>query len=151
MFAALALATTVTTVVARSDDSYAVPQTERSVLEGRCHGRALKLIEQQGRMTLVVDDRTMDITSARFASSYVAGSYLGRFTIACRRADRGFSINFFGMQIARDGSSVAAGGSMAYDDAISVTDDAAIGPQSDLNLYQFNMRRNEYWGQQLGQ
>jgi|GEM_PF-2289097 len=144
MLAVLTLAATATTVVVGTADSYSVPLTERTVLEARCHGRALKLIEQQGRMTLVVDDQAIDITAVRFGSNYVTGSDQGRFTIACRRADRGFSINFFGVHIAQDGASVTSAGSPTYGDSLSVLGDAAIRPRQDINLRQFNMKRNQY-------
>ncbi|EKU80035.1 hypothetical protein [Massilia timonae] len=47
-----------TTVIVSSDDSYHVPQIERSILEGKCQDRELKLTEQRGKMTLAVDGET---------------------------------------------------------------------------------------------
>lgn len=142
--ALLLAAASTTTVVVSSDDSYHVPQVERSVLEGRCNDREIKLTEQRGRMTLALNGDSRDISASTFAKSYLSGSYLGRFTIACRRGNKGFSLNFFGVEVPKDGSPVTVAGSIGYDASQAVTTDSAI-TRKEINLYQFNVRRNQLW------
>ena len=142
--ALLLAAASTTTVIVSSDDSYHVPQIERSILEGKCQDRELKLTEQRGKMTLAVNGETRDISGSTFARSYLSGSYLGRFTIACRRDNKGFSLNFFGVEVPKAGAPVPAAGSIGYDSTLSVTSDSAIIRQ-EIDLYQFNVRRNGYW------
>lgn len=145
MFTALLFAAaSTTTVVVSSDDSYHVPQIERSILEGKCQARELKLTEQRGKMTLAVDGETRDISDSGFAKSYLSGSYLGRFTIACRKDNKGFSLNFFGVEVPKAGPPVPVAGSIGYNATLSITADAAIA-RHEIDLYQFNIRRNGYW------
>jgi hypothetical protein len=142
--ALLLAATSTTTVIVSSDDSYHVPQVERSVLEGRCNDREIKLTEQRGKMTLAVNGDARDISGSTFAKSYLSGSYLGRFTIACRRDNKGFSLNFFGVEVPKDGSPVTVAGSINYDTSQALITDSPI-TRKEINLYQFNARRNQLW------
>lgn len=142
--ALLFTAASTTTVIVSSDDSYHVPQFERSILEGKCLDREIKLTEQREKMTLTVGAETRDISGSSFASSYLRGSYLGRFTISCRRDNKGFSLNFFGVEVPKEGTPITAAGSIGYDSTLSNTSDFAIRRQ-EINLYQFSLRRNELW------
>ena len=142
--ALLLAAASTTTVVVSSDDSYHVPQVERSVLEGRCNDREIKLTEQRGKMTLAVNGEARDISGSTFGKSYLGGSYIGRFTIACRRDSKGFSLNFFGVEVPKDGSPETVAGSLNYDASQAVITGSAI-TRHEINLYQFNARRNQLW------
>ena len=144
MLTAMLLAAATTTVVVSTDDSFHVPQVERLVLEAQCNDREIKVIEQKGTMSLVVDGKTRDISGSAFAMSYSSGSFLGRFTVACRRDNKGFSLNFFGVDVPQEGAPVTAAGSIAFDSSVSTTADQAIA-RTAINLYQFNKRRSEYW------
>lgn len=134
-----------TTVIAVADDRYRIPHTERAVLEGTCYEREIRLTEQRGTLTLDVDGNKHEIGATSFAKSYLTGSYLGRFTFACRRDGRGFSINFFGVEIPRNGVPKPSAGSVSYDASMSISNDTAIKDAEGMNLYEFNLRRNEYW------
>lgn len=142
MFKALLLSATVIVI---ADDSYRVPQMERAVLEGKCYDREIRLVEERGALSLYVDGNNHDISATAFVRSYLKGSYLGRFTIACKRNGDGFSVNFFGVEIPRTGAPLSSIGSISFNGSMATSLDVAIVPEEDLNLYQFNMRRNEYW------
>lgn len=130
--------------IVSSDDSFHVLQVERSVLEGRCNDREIKLTEQRGKMTLTVNGEARDISGSTFGKSYLAGSFIGRFTIACRRDSKGFSLNFFGVEVPRDGLPVTVAGSFNYDASQAVITGSAI-TRNEVDLYQFNARRNQLW------
>jgi hypothetical protein len=134
-----------TVIIVNADDSYHVPQVERTVLEGNCYEREIKLTEQRGALTLSVDNKEHDIATTSFAKSYVLGSYLGRFTYACRKDGKGFSVNFLGVEIPQSGPPRPSAGSVSYDKTMSVSSDSPIKYADDINLYRFNIRRSEYW------
>lgn len=133
-----------TQVIASTGDHYHVPQAERSVLEARCYEREVRFTEERGRMDVAVDGKVRHIGDTAFARSYASGSYLGRFTVACRTGGGGFTLSFFGVDIPREGAIATAAGSLTYDAALTIVRDTAIAAQ-DLNLHRFNKNRNDRW------
>ncbi len=114
------------------------------MLEGRCNDREIRLTEQRGKMTLTVNGEARDINGSTFGKSYLAGSFIGRFTTACRRDSKGFPLNFFGVEVPRNGSPVTVAGSVNYDASQAIITGSAITRQ-DIDLYEFNVRRNQLW------
>lgn len=132
------------TVVVSTNDSYHIPQVERLTLEGKCSTQEIKLTEQRGTMMLSVNGKVREISHTSFAKSYLSGSYIGRFTFACRRDGKEFSINFFGFEVPENGAPKTVTGSVSYDTSLSVSHDSAVSVQ-EINLHNFNIKRNERW------
>lgn len=141
----LAAAATIAVAVTTNDEFH-VPVVERTHYEARCHERTVRLTEQNSVLALTVGDKVVDISATAFAKSYANGSFLGRFVVACRKGSRLFVFRFVGVEVPKEGTIVPAQGSVSINDMLEIDKDTAIA-QDQWQPYEFNKRRNEYFGQ----
>jgi len=129
-------------VIAQAADHHNVPTAERVQYEARCNDRDFKLTEEGGKLVLVVGAQSRDLSDSAFSRSYRAGSYIGRFTLACRRQGEEFTYSFFGVEIPQTEAISSAAGAITLNGKLDVLEDVAISRRQ-MNLVDFNKKRLE--------
>lgn len=129
-------------VIAQAADHHNVPTAERVQYEARCNDRDFKLTEEGGKLVLVVGSQRRDLSDTAFSQSYRSGSFIGRFTLACRRQGEEFTYSFFGVEIPQTEAITSAAGAITFNGKLDILDDVAISRRK-INLVDFNKRRLE--------
>lgn len=125
-----------------SADQFHAPQSERYLYEANCHGRVIQVEDANGKLSVTAANGPgkKDLSATTFYQSYLAGSYVGRFVLACGSDQKHIAYGFLGYEVGKKGEARTVEGLLQLGAELQVVSDAAIAP-AQLSLVDFNKRR----------